>query len=131
MVLVDTSVWFPWFVESDSDHGRVTAWLEQNPAPLITTDYIIDETLTLFVARKHVQRAMHAGRVLFHQIIATIHYVTPSQIQRTWILFQQRAAAGWSFTDCTSKIVIDDRTIAKAAALDDHFRQFGNVTVVP
>jgi predicted nucleic acid-binding protein len=46
-------------------------------------------------------------------------------------VFQAKHALGWSFTDCTSKIVIDDLGIRKAAALDEHFRQFGNVTVVP
>jgi len=44
--------------------------------------------------------------------------------------YQQRAAAGWSFTDCTSKIVIDDLSIKTAVALDIHFRQFG-IAVVP
>ncbi len=32
----------------------------------------------------------------------------PSTRPRAWILFQQRAAAPWSFTDRTRKIVIDD-----------------------
>ena len=32
---------------------------------------------------------------------------------------------------CSRALVIDDLGIRMAAALDDHFRQFGNVTVVP
>jgi len=47
-----------------------------------------------------------------------------------WILFQQRAAVGWSFTDCSSKIVIDDLAVKTALALDGHFQQFG-ITVGP
>jgi len=58
-------------------------------------------------------------------------YLKPNQLHRAWIFFQQRAAAGWSFTDCTSKIVIDDLGITTAVALDDHFRQFGSVIVAP
>jgi hypothetical protein len=59
-----------------------------------------------------------------------LHFVTPGQISRAWILFRQRAAAGWSFTDCTSKVVIDELGITTAVALDNHFHQFG-IAVVP
>ena len=55
----------------------------------------------------------------------------PDQIHRAWILFQGRHRSGWSFTDCTSKIVIDDLEIGTALAMDDHFRAFGNVVVLP
>lgn len=57
--------------------------------------------------------------------------VTPDQVRRAWILFQQRSAAGWSFTDCTSKVVIDELAVRTAAATDAHFHQFGNVVIVP
>lgn len=131
MVFVDTSAWFAKFVPDDPDHGRINAWLRANTEPVLTTDYCIDEVLTLLVARKQLPRALEAGRVFFHEGLVQLHFVTPQQIHRAWILFQQRAAAGWSFTDCTSKTVIDDLGIRTAAALDEHFRQFGNLTVVP
>ena len=131
MVFVDTGAWFAWHVPDDSNHAIIREWFKANREPLVTTDFCIDETLTLLVARNRSALALDAGRSFFHQNIAEIHFVTPQQIHRAWILFQQRAAAGWSFTDCTSKIVIDDLDIHEAAALDDHFRQFGNVTVVP
>ena len=130
MVFVDTGVWFAWHVPDDPDHRLVRQWFKDNKQPLVTTDYCIDESLTLLVARKRPALALDAGRSFFHQNIASIQFVTQAQIHRAWILFQQRAAAGWSFTDCTSKIVIDDLEIHTAASLDDHFRQFGNLSVV-
>ena len=131
MVFVDTSAWFSFFLPIDTRHGEMQALFASFAEPLITTDYCVDETLTSLLARGEVRRSMDAGRAFFHENLARIHFVTERQIQRAWILFQQRAAAGWSFTDCTSKIVIDDLGIQTAAALDQHFRQFGNVTVVP
>jgi predicted nucleic acid-binding protein len=86
--------------------------------------------LTLLAARKRPQLAIEAGHGLFDESVARLHFLTSEQINRAWILFQQRAAAGWSFTDCTSKIVIDDLKIQSAAALDQHFRQF-NINIVP
>jgi len=131
MVFVDTGVWFAWHVASDPDHAQVRQWFKGNRDPLITTDYCIDETLTLLINRKRPRSALNAGYGFFHENIARIHFLGPAQIHRAWILFQQRAAAVWSFTDCTSKIVIDDLEIRTAAALDEHFRQFGNLVVVP
>jgi predicted nucleic acid-binding protein len=130
MLFVDTGAWFAWHVPDDAGHSAVRAWYKTNRQPLVTTDYCIDETLTLLVARKRFALALDAGRNFFHHGIAQIHFVAQSQVERAWILFQQRAAAGWSFTDCTSKIVIDDLGIETAVALDDHFRQFG-IAVVP
>ncbi len=76
------------------------------------------------------KRANEAGRQLFDESIAALHFLTPDQIRRAWILFQQRALSGWSFTDCTSKVVIDELGIKTAVALDEHFRQFG-ISVEP
>ncbi|HUE73093.1 MAG TPA: PIN domain-containing protein [Pirellulaceae bacterium] len=131
MIFVDTSVWFAFFLPIDPDHERVRAWVAATSGPLVTTDYCVDETLTLLSARRELRRALEAGHEFFRGKVARIQFVAEEQIYRAWILFQQRAAAGWSFTDCTSKVVIDDLGIRTAAALDDHFRQFGNVTVVP
>ena len=129
MLFVDSSGWFAFFMPNDLDHDRVVDRLDQQAEPLLTTDYCIDETLTLLVARHEARRALDAGRAFFHRNLTNIHFVKRDQIHRAWLLFQQRAASGWSFTDCTSKIVIDDLGITAAVALDDHFRQFGNVAV--
>jgi uncharacterized protein len=125
MIFVDTGVWFARFVSDDPEHKRVAAWFASNIEPLTTTDYCVDETLTLLSARKRPKLAVEAGRVLFEEALARIHFLDASQIHRAWILFQRRATAGWSCTDCASKIAIDDLKIDSAAALDLHFRQFG------
>ena len=130
MTFVDTGAWFAWFVPEEPSHSSVADSIETVSEPLLTTDYCVDETLTLLVARKHPALAIRAGRFFFHENHVTLQFVTAEQVRRAWILFQQRAAAGWSFTDCTSKVVIDDLEIKTAVTLDAHFREFG-VLVVP
>jgi uncharacterized protein len=125
MIFVDTGVWFARFVSDDPNHSLITTWLDTNAEVLITSDYCVDETLTLIAARKRSKLAIAAGRHLFNETVTRLHYLKNDQINRAWILFQQRASAGWSFTDCTSKIVIDDLGILSAAAFDRHFGQFG------
>jgi hypothetical protein len=130
MVFVDASAWFAFFVAADPNHDRVIRWHAGEHERPVTTDFCVDETLTLLEARGELRRAVEAGRWLIEGNRAELHFVTPRQFHRAWILFQQRASAGWSFTDCTSKVVMDDLGIKTAVALDVHFQSFG-VAVVP
>lgn len=131
MVFVDTSAWFAFFVPSDPNHSLVRDWFEHSAQPLLTTDFCVDETLTLLLLRRERRRAVEAGSAFFHGGICTLHYIVPDEIHLAWLLFQQRAPAGWSFTDCTSKVVIDKLRVESALTLDEHFAQFGNVIIVP
>jgi len=65
MIFVDTGAWFASVVPADRDHATATRWLSQNTQPLLTTDYIIDETLTLLKARGQTLRAMPWARNAF------------------------------------------------------------------
>jgi predicted nucleic acid-binding protein len=131
VIFADTSAWFARFVASDPDHVAANAWLAGSQEPLITTDYIIDETLTLLRARGLRLRATEAGVMLFTAEVAEVHYLTPQEIAAAWDVFRTYADKAWSFTDCTSKVVMEALGITTAFAFDHHFRQFGTVTVVP
>jgi predicted nucleic acid-binding protein len=126
---VDTGAWYARFVPDDVNHSSVVSWFASNDEPLVTSDFCVDETLTLLCARKRPQLAVEVGREFFNETIARIHFLSSDQIHRAWILFQQRASAGWSFTDCTSKIAIDDLEVKTVVALDQHFQQFGLIVV--
>lgn len=131
MLFVDTSAWFALTVPSDPNYASAKAWMQHNPSPLLTTDYVIDETLTLLRARGESQRAIVLGAAFFAGAMAQIHYLTQADIQATWQVFQQFADKQWSFTDCSSKIILEKFKCKAAFAFDHHFRQFGSVTVVP
>jgi predicted nucleic acid-binding protein len=131
MILVDTGAWFARFIPSDPDHAAAIAWLADNDEPLITTDYVIDETLTLMRARGQRRRAVEAGVLFFAGELAEIHYLTAVEIAAAWEVFRGFADKDWSFTDCTSKVVLEALGITTAFSFDQHFRQFGTVTVVP
>ena len=130
MDFVDTSAWFAYFLPTDPDHERIRACFRSS-RPLVSTDYCVDETLALSCALggSFIARWRQDGE-FFQEEIAQMHFVTADQIRRAWILFQQRALAGWSFTDCTSKVVIDELEIKTAVTIDAHFCQFG-IDVIP
>jgi predicted nucleic acid-binding protein len=132
VIFVDTGAWFAALVPSDKDHVSASQWLGRNRRTrLVTTDYIVDETLTLLPCRGEEKRARSLGRAFFEGDLAEIHYLSEAEIEQAWEVFLQFRDKEWSFTDCTSKIVIDKYDIKKAFAFDRHFRQFGAVLVIP
>lgn len=131
MIFADTGGWFSISIPTDPNHQAGTRWLAQNNQPLLTTDYVVDETLTLLRARGQNSRAFTLGRQFFDGSLAMIYYLTEEDIRQAWQVFTQYADKEWSFTDCTSKVVVEKFGITNAFAFDHHFRQFGTVTVVP
>jgi predicted nucleic acid-binding protein len=131
MIFVDSGAWFASIVPIDADHEAASAWFTLNTEPLITTDYVIDETLTLMKARGESTRALQLGHAFFHGALTAVHYLTADDIHAAWEIFQRFSDKGWSFTDCTSKAVIEKLGVSSAFAFDRHFRQFGTVKIVP
>ncbi len=118
MIFVDTGAWFASVVPSDFNHKNAILWLTNNTDSLVTTDYVIDETLTLL-------RAIILGEAFFSSKLATIYYLTEEDIRLTWQVFCDYSDKEWSFTDCSSKVIMEKLDIIQAFSFDYHFRQFG------
>jgi hypothetical protein len=129
-VFVDTSAWFAASVPSDPDHRAAAKFIRNNRQRLVTSDYIYDELLTLFQIRGHVERAK--DWVLQTQKRRwEIVRVSADDVELATRIFFDYSDKHWSFTDCTSRVLIERLGIQQAFAFDEHFRQFGNVQVVP
>ena len=131
MIFVDTGAWYASLVPTDLNHARAVQWLGVNRSPLITTDYIIDETLTLLRARGERKRALVLGERFFQNGLADVHKLNASDLVLAWKTFEQFDDKDWSFTDCTSKVVMEELHIKVAFSFDHHFYQFGTVQIVP
>ena len=131
MIFVDTSAWYAFCVPTDPDHLAALDWLAQNRAVLVTSDYILDELLTLLKARGEYRRALLVGDSLLVGKAARLEWVVPSDVEaarRTYARFHDKA---WSFTDCVSLAVMERLSVTEAFACDVHFEQFGSITVHP
>ncbi len=62
---------------------------------------------------------------IFVDTIVEMIHITPSDEKAAWNLFEKRADKSYSFTDCTSFVVMRRQKIATAVALDSHFFQEG------
>jgi len=71
------------------------------------------------------------GARFFRDGLAEIHKITAADLSLAWKTFEQFDDKGWSFTDCTSKVVMEELGITTAFTFDQHFKQFGTIQVVP
>jgi uncharacterized protein len=65
MIFVDTGAWYASLVPTDPNHSRAVQWLTANGSRLLTTDYIIDETLMLLRVRGEKKRSLQLGTSFF------------------------------------------------------------------
>jgi predicted nucleic acid-binding protein len=96
----------------------------------VTTDYVLDETLTLLKARGHVDRARRFGPRIFDGSAARLEFLTEQDIQQAWIVFSTYRDKQWSFTDCTSLVIMQRLAIRNVITLDQHFQQMPGIGVV-
>ena len=131
MIFVDTVAWCAVLIPSDPYHLQVAQFLKTAKPDVLTTDYVIDETLTFLRGRQLFGTAVEMGRRFFDLNQVRIEYIGAKDIRRAWELFRSQPQRAWSFTDCTSKVVIERFHIKQALTFDQDFREFGNLTLVP
>jgi uncharacterized protein len=86
MIFVDTGAWFASFVPGDLDHASAARWLTLNTDPLLTTDFVVDETLTLLKARGESRRALRSADDFFLGQLASLYFLTEDDIREAWHL---------------------------------------------
>jgi uncharacterized protein len=131
VTFVDTGAWVALFVEADSRHTSAQAWIDANRDRLITSDYVVDEVLTLIKVRFRTQSALQAGQAIFGERLSALAYLTEHDIARAWNIFRAHRDKGWSFTDCTSFAFMQRLKISTAFAFDQHFSQMRGIRRVP
>jgi uncharacterized protein len=128
-IFVDTGAWFAYVNAADPDHQRVRRILDRPSGRLVTSNYLFDETVTLTQARLGHRRAVAVGRILLDRAVVELLSVLSADEQTAWLLFEKRPDRSYSFTDCTSFVLMRREKILTAAALDQHFSQEGFVVL--
>ena len=92
---------------------------------LVTTDYVADETLTLLRKRLGLPAAEAWWRQVEGSPRLRWEWIDPQRAERArHAVFRHRDKA-WSFTDCTSLVVMRELRLKRALTTDRHFRQMG------
>lgn len=129
-LFVDTSAWFAYANRRDRDHKAVRELLNGFRGRLATSNFVLDETISLCLYRLGHDVAQRIGAALLDLGTVDLVRVTPEDEQAAWALFRKRSDQRYSFTDCTSFALMRRLRMTRALALDDDFRTEG-FEVVP
>lgn len=132
-LFVDTAGWVACADEADPAHQRAMAardaWLEAGGL-LVTTDYVADETLTLM----RMRLGLEAAEAWWQQVDASQRleweYISLARADKARGWFFRYRDKDFSFTDCTSFVVMRELKLREALTTDRHFAQAG-FTVTP
>ena len=135
MIFVDSGAWIALSYQRDQNHtAAVTIYadLKQQRARFLTTDYVLDETITRL--RYDVSHSVAVQFLDFIERAQKIDGLTVTEIDKTLFqeakrLFRQYDSAKLSFTDCTSFAVCQKHNISETYAFDEHFAMMG-ITVL-
>ncbi|MGA2682374.1 MAG: type II toxin-antitoxin system VapC family toxin [Candidatus Bathyarchaeia archaeon] len=129
MIFVDTSAWYALEVEDDVNHEAACKFLSIIASGKygisVTTDYILDETITLLWSRRSPSSASAFINKIMKSKSVRVFWVEDDLFEKALDMFKRSDGKSWSFTDCTSFALIKDLSIPNAFTFDNHFREAG------
>lgn len=132
-MFVDTSGWIASVNQADLHHTatvRILAeWMGQGGL-LVTTDYVVDETLTHMRKRFGLQVTQAWWENIEFSDRLRLEWVGMERAERAREMFFHHRDKDYSFTDCTSFVVMKELRLKHALTTDKHFTQAG-FQVVP
>lgn len=124
-VFVDTGVWYALTDREDPDHVAVSQALREHRSRLLTSNYILDETLTLVRFRLGWNIARQLGETLRVGGLARVERISSRDEDTAWSIFSTWSDKSFSFTDCTSFALCKRLKVRMCLAIDRDFRSFG------
>jgi predicted nucleic acid-binding protein len=121
---VDTGAWIALAQQRDVHHLQASAIsdkLNSENTLLITSDYVLDEALTWFRYNvSHKVAIEFASQVISSNVIEII-YIDESLFKKSLELFKKYDDQKFSFTDCSSFVLMRAQHIKQAFTFNSHF----------
>jgi len=131
MIFVDTGAWIALSDKSDQHHKKaveIYAKLKRQQEKFVTSDYVIDETVTrLRYDANHQTAIKFLDLIETSQVAGTLRIIRIEEIlfQDAISIFRKYDTAVLSFTDCVSFAICQKYKINEAFAFDLHFTMSG------
>ena len=128
LLFVDTAGWMACADGSDPAHAKAVAvrdsWIEGGGL-FVTSDYVADETLTLLRIRLGIDAAETWWQQVDGSSRVRWEYVSLARADKARNLFFRYRDKDFSFTDCTSFVLMHELKLREALTTDHHFLQAG------
>ena len=133
-VFADSSFFFALVAKRDPAHRPAVLAYEKllrTGARVVTTDYVVDEMLTLTKARIDASTSLTLLDRMERSEAIDLQMLTDERFVASKQYFRKHSDHGYSFTDCTSFVVMDELGIRAALTTDRYFQQAGFETLLP
>jgi predicted nucleic acid-binding protein len=131
-LFVDTAGWMACADAADPAHRKARAARDEALLAgrlLMTTDYVVDETLTLV----RVRLGLAAAEAWWSQVEGSSRVrheaIDAMRAEKARAFFFRHRDKDYSFTDCTSFVVMREHRVREALTTDRHFKQAGFLTL--
>jgi len=131
-IFIDTSAWVALENRKDIHYEQALIFKDEvsnRRYRLYTSNFIQDETYTLLLANIGYERTIESGkriRALRDKGLLHVVQVTEEIEESAWEIFERfNRDKFWSFTDCTSKVIMELFDIKEAFSFDRNFEQMG------
>lgn len=132
MIFVDTGAFLARYARKDPFRNQaLPAWRDvfQERVQLVTSNFVLDESLTLLARRTSYAFAAATARDLYGTSGLEILRPELADELAALPLFEKFADQEVSFTDCISFILMRKHRIQRAFSFDRHFRLAGFETI--
>ena len=102
--------------------------LSQTSISYVTTDYVLSEVFTGLLGEKRLGyiKITKFNDLIFVKRFTRIEWVTQERFLKTKaLLLKVSKDKQWSFTDCTSYVIMKELKIKTIFTFDTHFKQMG------
>jgi len=127
-VFVDTSGFLALWDASDAHHQAAVQLQKEligKRRRFLTSDYVLDESITLLKARHSQKAACDFIRAVSATQMVTVEWLGSDRFEAAAEFFVRHSDKEWSFTDCASFVIMRERKLEQAFTTDHHFRQAG------
>jgi uncharacterized protein len=91
----------------------------------VTTDYVLDETLTLLRSRRGLDAAIAFIDKIRKSNSVRVYWIDEGVFERALDLLRHSDHKSWSFTDCTSFALMKGLSVTEAFTFDRRFEEAG------
>lgn len=127
-LFVDTGPLLARYFERDQYHAlaaRLWKRVKEEKPSLETTNFVLDEWITLLVRHAGPREAGSCARELYGSPLFTIHTIDRTIEEEALVRLESTSNPKVSFTDCTSFVVMEQEEITEVLTFDDDFRREG------
>lgn len=125
-IFADTNGWIALNSKRDQLHDvavKVNRELLAAGYRYVTTNFVLDETYTgLLLKVQHLAAVDFGERIRNSRMVQIIHLIEDIE-NEAWKLFKQYSDKTFSFTDCTSFVVMRQLNLVEAFTSDHHFEE--------